>query len=136
MRIFFLLQFIYLFLIIACVQEATRTKNTKEAINTSETKTGVDSFKYRKIKNDYLFSDNTGCIYLCDSCYIMTRSYDNKKRFCCFHDVLLRDSVKELKIVIDTNTFRKVSQYKYRDKKYLYKLDLHPARFPSIIVIK
>lgn len=138
MNTYSLLPFVYLLLTIACVREATHQSKIKEKTQTvvSTTKKGEKTFNYREIKNNYLFSDSKGCIYLCDSCYIMTRNYDDKMRFCCFHDVLFKDSVKELKIVIDTNTFHKVSQYQYQDKRHLYKLDLHPARFPSIIVIK
>ncbi len=124
----FLLPFLF-----SCGKDSKDSEKETVVETHIEKKKMPQAFDYRPIKKNYLFADKRGGLYICDSCDIFPLE---DRRFCCYDCVLVADTVAELKSFIDTNSFHKISQFKYKDKRHVYKLEVFPTRFPNIILIK
>lgn len=92
--------------------------------------------EYHNLKDSIVFTDSNSNMYILQKIDIINSNKKNNTVYRYFDLLSLRDSVYELKQIIDINTFKKVSGLMYTDTNYIYTFNPNPNISPSIIAVK
>jgi len=89
---------------------------------------------YKNLKNNLLFKDNEGNIYLKRKIAILDENdFSNKKYDRYFDLALYKDSIFKLNKLIDVKSFNQINKTDtFKDKRYIYVFIDKPATFPNI----